>query len=150
VNAVQTVAMTVNFNGTIPPVLLSTSSPQFGFMNINNTGGISPSVGWSILYGLTVGNGASFLGGSSTHNILGNVINNGIITSSGTLNFIPTANVSINLGSGLSSTGTVVFGGSGAISLSGSSGTFGNVVVSNSHVSGITSSANWSINNDLT
>ncbi len=150
INAVQTVALTVNFNGTIPPVLNSTSAPQFGYLNINNTGGINPSVGWTILYALTIGSGASFNGGISTHNMLGSVTNNGTITSSGTLNFIPSSTATINLGSNFSSTGTVVFGGAGALTLAGSPTSFKNVIISNSNGAGITTSSAWSITNNLT
>jgi hypothetical protein len=150
INAVQTVAITVNFNGTISPVLNSTSAPQYGYLNINNTGGVNPSVGWTILYGLTVGTGASFNGGGSTHNMLGYVTNNGTITSSGTLNFIPATAKAINLGNNFSSTGTVVFGGAGAITLSGTPTTLYNVIVSNSNAAGITAPSALLITNNLT
>jgi hypothetical protein len=150
INAVTTVALTVNFNGTVSPVLNSTSAPQYGFLNINNTGGVNPSVGWNILYSLTVGSGASFNGGITTHNILGAVTNNGTITSSGTLNFIPSTAATVNLGSNFSSTGTVVFGGAGAMTLAGTPSSFRNVVVSNTNVAGITPSADWNITNNFT
>ncbi|TCC96935.1 beta strand repeat-containing protein [Pedobacter hiemivivus] len=150
INAVNTVALTVNFNGTVSPVLNSTSAPQFGFLNINNTGGVNPSVGWTILYALTVGSGVSFTGGNPTHNLLGALTNNGTITSSGTLNFIPTTAATINMGSIFSSTGTVVFGGAGATTLAGSPTSFRNVVISNTNTAGITPSSAWTITNNLT
>ncbi|MDQ0639298.1 hypothetical protein QF042_002863 [Pedobacter sp. W3I1] len=150
INAVNTVALTVNFNGTVSPVLNSTSAPQFGFLNLNNTGGINPSVGWTILYALTVGSGVSFTGGNATHNLLGALTNNGTITSSGTLNFIPTAAATLNMGSIFSSTGTVVFGGAGATTLAGSPTSFRNVVISNTNVAGITPSSPWTITNNFT
>lgn len=150
INAVNTVALTVNFNGTVSPVLNSTSPPQFGFLNINNTGGINPSVGWNILYALTVGSGASFNGGNSTHNLLGTLANNGTITSSGILNFIPSTTATINMGSIFSSTGTVVFGGAGAMTLAGSPGSFRNATVSNTNAAGITPSSAWTITNNFT
>jgi hypothetical protein len=145
-----TFALTVNFNGTVSPVQNSTSAPQFGFLNINNTGGISASVGYTIVYGLTVGTGASFNGGPSTHNILGSVSNNGTITSNGTLNFIPSSAVSVNLGSNFSSTGTVVFGGAGALTLSGTPVAFHDVLISNSNAAGITASSGWNLSNRFT
>lgn len=150
VNAITTVALTVNFNGTVPPVLNSTSAPQFGYLNINNTGGINPSVGWTILYSLSVGSGASFNGGLSTHNILGAVTNNGTITSSGTLNFAPSSAATVNLGTVFSSTGTVVFGGAGAMTLAGTPGSFHNLVVANLNATGVTPSSAWNITNNLT
>ncbi|MET4141741.1 hypothetical protein [Pedobacter sp. UYP1] len=149
INAVTTVAITVNFNGTVSPVLNSTSVPQFGFLNINNTAGINPSVGWTVLYALTVGSGASFNGGISTHNILGAVTNNGTMTSSGTLNFSPTSTATVNLGTTFSSTGTVVFGGVGAMTLAGSPASFRNLVISNTNAAGITPSSAWTITNNF-
>lgn len=150
INAVQTVAITVNFNGTVPPVLNSTSTPQFGFLNINNTGGVSPSVGWTILYGMTVGTGATFNGGASSHNLLGSLTNNGTMTTTGPFSFIPGTATSINLGTGFTSTGRVYFGGAGAITLSGTPVSFANVNITNTNLAGISPSSNWMLTQDLT
>lgn len=150
INAVNTVALTVNFNGTVSPVLNSTSAPQFGFLNINNTGGVYPSVGWNVLYSFTVGAGALFNGGNSTHNLLGSVTNNGTIVSSGTLNFIPATPATLNLGTNFSSTGTVVFGGAGAVTMAGTPGTMHDVLISNTNAAGISPSSNWTLSNKLT
>lgn len=150
INAVNTVALRVNFNGSVSPVLNSTSVPQFGYLTINNTGGVYPSVDWTILYALTVGSGATFNGGSSTHNILGAVSNNGTIGSGGTLNFIPSSAVPVNLGSNFSSTGTVNFGGAGAMTLSGTPGSFHDVMISNTNAAGITPPSDWTITNNFT
>ncbi len=150
INAVQTVALTVNFNGTVSPVLNSTSTPQFGYLNINNTGGISPSVGWTILYSLTIGSGASFNGGNSTHNVLGSFSNNGTVTSSGTLNFIPASPVTLNFGTNFTSTGLVNFGGAGAITLAGTPTVFGDVLISNTNGAGITPVSAWTLANNFT
>lgn len=150
INAVQTVAITVNFNGSVSPVLNSTSAPQFGYLNINNTGGVNPSVGWTVLYALTVGNGASFNCGVSTHNLYGAVTNNGTITSSGILNFIPASTAIVNLGTHFTSTGRVIFGGAGAMTLAGSSlDSFHNVVFSNTNGAGINTSFDWNISNNF-
>lgn len=149
INATQTVAVTVNFNGSVSPVLNSTSSPQFGYLNINNTGGVNPSVGWTIAYGLTVGAGASFDGGASTHNILGYVTNNGTITSSGTMNFIPSSATTIALGN-FASTGLVVLGGTGALTSSGTTVSFYDVIISNTNAAGITPSTSLLMTNNLT
>ncbi|RQO66030.1 hypothetical protein DBR43_27705 [Pedobacter sp. KBW06] len=149
INAVQTVAMTVNFNGTVSPVLNSTSTPQFGILNINNTGGVFPSVDWTVQLGFTVGTGALFGGGSSTHNFQGSVTNNGTISSSGTLNFIPPATATLNLGTNFSSTGTVVFGGAGAVTMAGTPGSMKDVLISNTNAAGISPSSNWTLTNNL-
>ncbi|WP_426330167.1 fibronectin type III domain-containing protein [Pedobacter sp. R-06] len=150
INSVTTVAITVNFNGSVSPVLNSTSTPQFGFLNINNTGGVNPSVGWTVLYALTVGSGASFNGGMSTHNILGGLINNGTMTSNGTFNFIPSVAATVNMGTAFSSNGTVIFGGTGALTLAGTPGSIRHVVISNTNAVGITPSSTWNITNNLT
>jgi hypothetical protein len=150
INATTTVALTVNFNGSVSPVLNSTAAPQFGYININNTGGVNPSVGWTILYGLTVGSGASFNGGTSTHNFLGAVTNNGTITSNGMLNFIPSAATTVNLGSNFSSTDRVYFGGAGAMTLLGTPVSFRNVNITNTNAAGITPPTDWTLTKDLT
>ncbi|RYE24600.1 MAG: T9SS type A sorting domain-containing protein, partial [Sphingobacteriales bacterium] len=150
INAVQTVAVTVNFNGTVSPVFNSTSAPQFGYLNVNNTGGITASVGYTILSGLSVGAGATFNGGVSTHIINGFLTNNGTITSSGTINFVPATATAINMGTGFSSTGTVLFGGTGQIALSGTPISFNNVTISNSNVAGVSPSSNWLLTNNFT
>ena len=141
---------TVNFNGTVSPTLNSTSSPVFGFVNINNTGGVNPSVGWTILYSLTVNSGASFNGGMSTHTIKGSLTNNGTISSTGTISFQPTSAVTLNLGTNFSSTGTVNFGGSGATTITGTPAALQDVIISNTNTSGISPSSSWTINNKLT
>src|SRR6185312_14836537 len=136
INAASTVALRVILNGSVSPVVNSTSAPQFGFITINNTGGINPSVGWTVLYSLTVGTGASFNGGTSTHNFLGAVTNNGTITSNGILNFIPSSAATVNLGSDFSSTDRVYFGGAGALTLLGTPVSFRNVNITNTNAAG--------------
>lgn len=145
-----TFAAIVNFNGTVSPLLNSTSAPQFSTLNINNTGGVTPSVGWSIGTALNTGTGATFFAGPYTHNILGNLTNNGTITSSGTMNFAPAGAAALNMGTTFTSTGTVTFGGSGAITLSGTPVSFANVIVSNTNAAGITPSSNWPVTNNFT
>ena len=149
INAIQTTALTVNFNGNVSPVLNSTSAPQFGFLNINNTAGVSPSVGWTVLHGMTVGTGASFYGGISSHTINGSFTNNGTVTSNGTISFIPSSAKTINLGTNFSSTGRVYFGGTGALSLLGSPTSFAAVNINNTNAAGITPSSNWNMTGTL-
>ncbi|RYE22683.1 MAG: T9SS type A sorting domain-containing protein, partial [Sphingobacteriales bacterium] len=150
INAVQTVAVTVNFNGTVPPVLNSTTPPQYGYLNINNTGGVTASVGYTIVNGLSVGLGATFNAGNSTHNIYGYLSNSGTINSSGTINFLPATATNIGMGVDFTSTGRVVFGGAGAIALTGAPVSLRNVTISNTNVAGVTASANWILTNTLT
>ncbi|MBX2896129.1 MAG: T9SS type A sorting domain-containing protein [Cyclobacteriaceae bacterium] len=150
INAVQTVAITVNFNGTVSPVLNSTSTPQYGFLNINNTSGVNPSVDWDIAFALTVGSGASFNAGTTTQSIYGSVTNNGTITSNGTIRLLANIPATINLGTNFTSTGLVIFGGNEAMTLAGASQlTFNNVTISNTHASGITPSSNWIVGRDI-
>jgi hypothetical protein len=149
INATTFVA-TMNFNGSVSPVFNSTSPPQFGNLNINNTGGVNPTVGWTIFNSLTIGSGASFNGGNSSHNIMGSVTNNGTITSNGILSFIPATAKTINLGSDFSSTDRVYFGGAGAMTLVGTPVSFRNINVTNTNAAGITPSSDWIITKDLT
>lgn len=150
INATLTVAAIVNFNGSVSPVLNSTSAPQFAVLNVNNTGGVNPSVGWTIATALTVGSGASFNGGPSTHTLLGTLTNNGTITSSGILNFTPSAAALLNMGNNFTSTGTVVFGGAGAITLAGSPGSMRDVFISNTNAAGVASVSNLTLTRNFT
>jgi hypothetical protein len=145
-----TFALIVNFNGSVSPVLNSTSAPQYGYLNINNTGGINPSVGWTVNYDMTVGSGGVFNGGISTHNLLGSLTNSGTITSSGRLNFTPATAATVNVGSNFSSTGTVNFGGAGAIAIAGTPTSLYNVVINNTNAAGVTPAGNWTLANNFT
>ncbi len=149
INATQTLALTVDFNGSVSPVLNSTSVPQFGYLNINNTSGVAPSVGWNIMYSLNIGNGASFTGGEASHNFYGSLTNNGVITSNGTINFLPTSSVPVNFGTKFTSTGLVVIGGSGAMSISGTPGPFNDLLISNINAAGIAPSSDWIIQREF-
>ncbi|MBW8687426.1 T9SS type A sorting domain-containing protein [Chitinophaga rhizophila] len=138
----------INFNGTVPPVLNSTSTPTYATLNINNTGGVSASVGWIVQIAFNISNGATFNGGISTHNVFGSFTNNGTVTSSGTMNFTPTAPQTVRLtGTAFTSTGTVQFGGSGALSVTGAPTALNNVLITNT--TGVTPSANWLVNGDF-
>ena len=153
-NSGFTTTGTTNFNGTIAPTFNSTTSPNFTNLNISNSGGISPSRAWNISGAFTVANGASFNGGSATHTFSGPFTNNGTVTSvDGTLLFTPASPVTITLnGTTFSSTGlgTVEFGGSGFISISGAPTTLTNILISNTNGSGITPATAWWLNGDLT
>ena len=140
----------INFNGNVSPVLNSTSTPTFANLNINNTAGVNPSVGWTVLISFTVNSGAIFNGGPSTHIIAGAFTNNGTVTSTGIINFTPPSAVNVNLGSGFSSTGTVIFGGTGVITLSGTSPSLQDVVIANTNATGLTLPSGWTIGDDLT
>jgi fibronectin-binding autotransporter adhesin len=153
-NSGFTTTGTTNFNGTVSPSFNSTTSPNFSILNINNSGGISPSRAWNISGAFTVANGASFNGGSATHTFSGPFVNNGTVTSiNGILRFIPASSVSIALlGTAFSSNGSgiVEFGGSGFITVSGSPTTLTNVLISNTNVSGVTPATAWAVGGDLT
>ncbi|PSL34711.1 T9SS type A sorting domain-containing protein [Chitinophaga ginsengisoli] len=138
----------INFNGTVPPVLNSTSTPTYATLNINNTGGVTASVGWRVLIAFNISSGATFNGGISTHTIFGSFTNNGTVTSSGSMNFTPTAAQTIQLtGTGFTSTGTVTFGGSAAMTVTGTPTALNNVIISNTV--GVTPSSSWTVNGDF-
>ena len=110
------------FNGNVAPILNSNSSPTYVSVVINNTAGITASADWTV-YGLfKVAAGAAFHGGSSTHHFHGPFVNEGIVTSAGTLNFIPAVAQTLSLGTALNSSGTLRFGGTGQISVRRQSG----------------------------
>ncbi len=150
-NAISSVSNgIINFNGTISPILNSNTSPTFANLNINNTGGVKASVPWQIYGDLTIGAGATFNSGNYIDTIRGNVTNNGTITSSGTLHFLPSTNVTIALGaSKLSSTGTLRFGGTGLLTVTGTPTLVTDVVFSNRNAAGVTMPAGWTIAGDL-
>ncbi|PUZ22824.1 hypothetical protein DCC81_20595 [Chitinophaga parva] len=138
----------INFNGNVSPVLNSTSTPTFATLNINNTAGINPSVGWTVLVAFNISSGASFNGGLPTHTIRGSFTNNGTVTSTGTLYFDPLAAQSISLrGTAFSSTGSVIFGGSAALTISGTPTLLTDVTIANTV--GITPATGWNITGDL-
>ena len=139
----------INFNGTVAPVLNSTSSPQFATVNINNTAPIAPSAPWTVTVNMTIASGATFSGGSLSHNFLGSFLNNGMVTSAGSMNFSP-----INFASSIAlgdftSTGSVTLGGTQAITLSDNSPSFNSVTISNSNASGVTVGSAWSVSDNL-
>ena len=134
----------VNFNGTVSPVMSSTSSPTFATLNINNTGGVTSGISWTVSSAFNVSTGASFNGSSATHYINGSFTNNGTVSSSGTLNFAPTAAQTIQLnGTSFTSTGTIIFGGTAAITVTGVPNTLTNITIANT--TGVTPSANWTM-----
>ena len=151
VNASSTTLLRLIINGSVSPIINSTSPSQFGYITINNTGGITASTDVTVLYSLIIGPGASFNGNIYSHNLRGAVTNNGTITSSGHLNFIPASTATVNLGTNFTSTGEVVFGGAGAMTLAGNSlNNFHDVVFSNTNGAGISPSFDWNISNDFT
>ncbi|RYZ24371.1 MAG: T9SS type A sorting domain-containing protein [Chitinophagaceae bacterium] len=137
----------INFNGSVAPVLNSTSTPTFATLNINNTAGVSPSVNWTIGVALNIAAGSSFKGGAATHTILGDFNNLGVVTSTGGLVFAPRSSATANLGANsggntFSSDGTVTFSGTGALTVSGTPTKLTNVSIGNSN--GVSPSSNWS------
>ncbi|MCX2449653.1 hypothetical protein OQX61_00080 [Pedobacter sp. PLR] len=134
----------INFNGNVSPVLNSTSPPVFATLNVNNTAGINPSVGWTVAVAFNISLGAKFNGGNPTHNILGSFTNEGTVTSSGIMNYAPAAARTIKLaGTSFTSTGTVIFGGSGAMNVTGIPAGLNNVKISNT--AGVSPAADWNI-----
>lgn len=148
-NAVETSVRTITFNGSVSPDLISSSAPSFGIININNTGGVTTSVGWTILSQLNVGAGAKFNMKGYTQNLFGSMVNRGEITTTGVFNIAPPGAATIDFGTAFSSTGTVVFGNSGAITINGSPKALNNITIENSNAAGITPSSGWNLSGDL-
>jgi fibronectin-binding autotransporter adhesin len=144
----------INLNGTVAPVISSTSSPSFATVNVNNTAGVTPSVPWSVIVALNIDANSSFNAGAFTHTIYGNLTNDGDLYSTGKLFFSPGAPYSASstvqlLGDTFSSTGEVEFGGTAPLTITGNAPNFGKVIISNSHANGITATGSWDIENDL-
>jgi len=141
---------TVNFNGTVAPTFTGSSPPQFATLNINNTGGVLPTTGWTVNGVFTVASGATFNGGAATQTFNSTFTNNGTITSSGTLLFNPSVSTTITLtGTSFSSTGTVEFGGTGLSAITGAPTIMTTLTISNTNASGVTLPAGWTIGGDL-
>lgn len=142
----------INFNGTVAPILNSTSSPNFATVNINNTAGITPSSSWNVFVACNIANGSSFNDGGFTHNFYRNFTNNGTVVSSGNLRFTPgapfSASGTITLdGTSFTSTGNVTFAGTAPITIIDNNPSFTNVFVTNTHSSGVTAPSSWNIAN---
>lgn len=140
----------INFNGTVSPVLASTSSPQFATVNINNTAGITPSAPWTVAISMNVASGSSFNAGSLDHTFLGHYVNDGTVTSDGTLTFSPIYfPASITLGSNFTTTGSVTFGGTQAISLTDNTPVFTSITISNVNATGVAAGSVWSVTENM-
>jgi hypothetical protein len=141
---------TLNFDGTTAPTFTGISAPILQNVNINNFGGVAPSTGWVITGDFMIASGAGFAGGPMTHVFNGSFLNDGGVSSSGTLIFGPTSAATIRLkGSSFLASGTVLFGGSAQITLQGGTEAFGSVAVTNSHPAGLTPDGNWTLAGDL-
>jgi hypothetical protein len=151
INAISSVSTgIINFNGTVSPVLNSNSSPTYANLNINNTGGITASVDWIVFSTCSIASGATFNGGSLTHRFYGSLMNSGTISSAGTLNFTPVSSVTLALGSSaFSSSGILIFGGSGAMTITGTPSTLTDVIIANSNSAGVSPPSGWTIDGDL-
>lgn len=104
--------------------------------NLTTTIGTGTSVSFTAASNITVngntniGVSTTFNGAALTHTFKGSFSNNGIITGSGTINFIPTATQTITLaGTSFSNTGTVIFDGTGAMTVSGASPILKNITI---------------------
>ncbi len=145
----------VNFNGTVAPVSNSTSAPTFATVNINNTGGVSPTTPWTVYFACNIGPGAIFNAGALTHTFYGNFINNGSVVSNGELKFLPQApfssgaSITLDGAGSFTSTGKVEFGGTETISIVDNNPVFNLVYVTNVSTSGVTPPNSWSIPQEL-
>jgi hypothetical protein len=140
----------INFNGNVSPILNSNSSPQFATLNINNTAGLNPSVGATVYIALNVNTGAKLNTANATYTIYGSFTNAGTVTSAGILNFMPVTAKTIALGSsGFSSDGTVNFGGTGQITLTGKPDHFNTVIITNTNSAGFSPSSDWVVDSNF-
>jgi fibronectin-binding autotransporter adhesin len=144
----------INFNGTVSPIINSSSSPSYATVNINNTGGITASVPWNVFVAMNIASGATFNAGPLTHSFYGNLTNNGTLSSSGKLKFTPgspySSSATIRLdGIAFTSTGEIEFGGTAPITILQVNPTLNVVDISNTHTAGISAPGNWAIADEL-
>lgn len=149
----------VNFNGTVEPILNSTSPPNFYTVNINNTGSsFTTSQPWTVVMACTIAAGANVDFGSNTQTFLGNFTNNGTVQSSGKMVFTSlggpypsSGTVTLQApGASFTNTNEIEFGGTGAITLAGTTPTaLSNITITNTNAIGITPPANWVLSQDL-
>jgi hypothetical protein len=142
----------VNFNGTVAPILNSTSSPTLSTVNINNTASIVPSQPWVVGVAMTIASGATWDAGPFDHVMGGNFTNNGTVTSTGKITFNPNPpfpSVTVTLGNNFTTTGTVDFSGTVPIILVDNTPTFNFVSITNTDASGITAATNWMVSQNL-
>ncbi|MDW8308718.1 MAG: hypothetical protein RMK20_05020, partial [Verrucomicrobiales bacterium] len=141
----------VSFNGTVAPAMAFSGGLNFGAVQINNTAGIAPAGDWTVHGTFTVASNAAFHGGAGTHLFRAAFLNHGTVTSSGTLGFEPAADAVIQLaGVTFQSSGLVRFAGSTAITLTGNPAAFKDVVIANTHPTGVTPATNWTVAGNLT
>lgn len=141
----------IYFDGNVAPVLISNSTPTYAKLFINNTAGVTASVGWNVLTSMQIAAGSSFNSGNATvHNISGSFVNNGsvIVNGSSTLNFNPTTPQSYQLrGTSFVNNGTVIFGGTAAVTVNGVPNVMNDVVIANTD--GVTATGGWNISGDF-
>lgn len=140
----------INFNGSVAPVLVSSGSPAFMNVNLNNTAGLTPSVGWIVAGAFNVASNSAFHAGPHDHTFYGAFTNLGTVTSSGLLNFHPlTAQTLLLSGGSFASSGSVRFGGAAALSLMDAGATWNSVIIANTHAAGLTPASDWTLTEDL-
>src|SRR5439155_26905432 len=99
---------TVNFNGSVAAVVGGGTAPLFHDVNINNTGGVTPTTDWTVSGEFVVGAGSNFTASAATYTFGGSFNNQGTVISGGTLNFTPSGAVIVTLrGTTFSSAGEV-------------------------------------------
>lgn len=115
---------------TMPATVLTVAG------NLTSTIGTGTSVSVTAASNITVngnmniGVSTTFNGGALTHTFNSGFTNNGTVTGSGTMNFIPATTQTITLaGTSFSNTGSVCFGGSGVITIPGTPVSLNNITI---------------------
>jgi hypothetical protein len=132
----------ITFNGSVTPAFYPAVTPTIATLNINNAVGVNIVSNIVVTTAFNTASTGVFNGGFFTQEIQGAFSNNGSFNSSGILYFNPSAAQILTLsGVNFVSNDNVIFGGTGAISMSFSTGTFTHVTFANT--SGVTPSNNW-------
>ncbi len=134
----------ISFNGSNSPALYTSAVPTIATLNINNTVGVNPATDLLVTTSFNTGATGVFNGGFFTQEIQGGFTNNGTFTSSGTTYFNPSAAQTLTInGNNFTSNGNVIFGGTGALGISGTPTSLTHVTLANT--TAVTPASNWTL-----
>lgn len=131
----------INFGGSVAPSFYSAVTPTIATLNINSAAGVNMATHIVVTTAFNVAGAGVFNGGFFTQEIQGAFTNNGAFNSTGTVFFNPSAAQILTLmGSSFVSNDQVIFGGTGALSMTGIPNTLTHVTFANT--AGVTPASN--------
>lgn len=139
---------TVVFAGTNTPAIYTPATLTFNNYQVNNTQGFNNNNHLNITGTFTVANGSKWINtGNTTVTLNSSLVNDGTITAGGNLVFTPANTTTLQMGTGsqFQSTGTVIFGGAGQITLNGTPDSLNNVNIINTNNAGLSPASGWTV-----